>query len=159
MKRSSSALGYIPASFSFLASSVKSSTIFLRKSHSAKNNELRINVKNWLLQCLLLVYLCTISWSNTLAPCREIQGFFNSHLSNMNIILANVCRCLRRHKLFKSMTIISNFSFNLQLPLCNFLNNSIQQTLTSYLMRMCIIIACNFKDFYSELKVILKNTI
>jgi hypothetical protein len=56
----------------------------------------------------------TISVADSLASSCKIQGLSYSKLSNMVIILTDVCRCPLRHKLVECMTIVGDCSCALQ---------------------------------------------
>ena len=66
-----------------------------------------------------LLMKLTIMWSNSLASCRESQGFSNCHFPNMNIILTDISRCSFGYKLMQLMAIICHLPRALHLQNLN----------------------------------------
>ena len=117
MKTSISGSGLIFADFSLLESSANMSADNHKKSQypglctchtttftTFKNKENK-NERQWFRQ--------TISISNTLASCREGQGFPYSHFSYMGIELTYVGSSSLGYKLIHAMTIVCHASHNL----------------------------------------------
>lgn len=52
----------------------------------------------------------TVSGADSLASCREIQGFLHRHFPDVHVVLANVRSSFLRHELVESVPIVSDFS-------------------------------------------------
>jgi hypothetical protein len=131
MYASMSGSGWIFCSISLLASSLSRSATERSKSSEWKKKDLlqeqnntkprvtisttpRINQSiNQKAQVICCCKTHTISVTNSLASCREIQGLSYSKLSNMIIILTDVCRRSLRHKLVECMTVVGDRSWHL----------------------------------------------
>lgn len=55
----------------------------------------------------------TCSRANTLESCREVERLPHCHLRHMQVILAYISRCLRRHKLIQVHAIVLDVSCHL----------------------------------------------
>ena len=118
MKTSRSGSGLIFAAFSLLDSSANMSEDGKSKSQSPRLCKCHITTfttckkqrnkkqRQW--------FRLTISISNTLASCRECQGFPYSHFSYMGIMLADISCSSLGYKLIHAVTVVCHPSRNLK---------------------------------------------